>query len=167
MNKKFNYKSLIGFIIIGVVLLGNCTKRSPEQMIEKKGGIVFRGVHSKNDNEYFLSFFKRMQEAVANRDLEASFSFYSDKFMNDEGVKLDVLKRNTKILYKNYHNIVYKMTNIRVTIKDNRAVSVDEFSYSAEPIKRGYKKLNYTGTERIYWEKEGDNWKIVNWIFER
>ncbi len=152
---------------IGVILFANCTKKAPEKIIEKQGGVIFKGIHKRSDTAYFLKFFKEMREAVENKDLEQSFSFYSEEFKNDEGIKIDVLRRNTDVLYKNYKNIVYKMTNISVFIKGDKAISIDEFSYSAVPIERGYKKLNYTGTERIYWQKEADEWKIVNWIFER
>ncbi len=153
-------------IILNILIINvSCTKKKPEQVV--KGNITFKGNYQQNDMEYFMRFFKEMQNAVENRDAERAFSFYSKNFMNDMGISLKKLKSNTEKFYKDYDKIVYKMSNISVNLKDDKALSIDDFEFSAEPVKKGYEPIHYKGTERIYWQKENDTWKIVNWIYER
>lgn len=134
-----------------------------EEVVES---IHIKGKYKKEDVEYFVKFFKEMQEAVNSKNAEKAFSFYSKDFMSDSGVKLDELKKNTILIYKVYDNVKYTMSDIKVHIREKEAVSTDDYTYSAKPITKGYKPLDYNGKERIYWEKEKDAWKIANWVYE-
>jgi len=154
-------KIWIIFILI-IILFQSCVKINEQQ----KEGLIIKGTYTEKDVKFFTDFFKEMQKAVESEDLEKSISFYSKDFMNEEGVSLQKIKKNTEYVYKNYDNIIYKMSNIKITIKDDKAVSIDEFEYSAEPLKKNLKPLNYKGKERIYWQKENGEWKIINWVAE-
>ena len=152
-----------------LIILNILTLCSPPPEVireETIGDIHLKGRYTQEDKEYFINFFKEMQEAVNSENAEKSFSFYSKEFMSDTGAKLDELKKNTILVYKVYDNIKYNMTGINVHIREKDAVSTDDYTYSAKPVARGYKPLNYKGKERIYWNKEKDTWKIVNWIYE-
>ncbi len=153
-------------VLITLNIFTFCTP--PPDLIKEEtiGDLHFKGKYTKEDTEYFVNFFKEMQEAVNSKDAEKAFSFYSKDFMSDSGVKLDELKKNTVLIYKVYDNVKYTMLNINLHIRDKEAVSTDDYAYSAMPIAKGYKPLDYKGKERIYWEKENNEWKIVNWVYE-
>ena len=86
--------------------------------------------------------------------------------MKDAGKDMKTMKKNNEILNKSYKNISYTMSEIKVNIDGNSAVSSDKFIYSATPAVKGYKPIKKEGTERIYWKREEGTWKIVNWIYE-
>ncbi len=132
-----------------------------EETIEN---IHFKGNYKKEDAVYFLRFFKEMQEAVISKNTEKAYSFYSKDFMSDSGVKLDKVKKNLAIINKAYSKINYTMSDVNVHIQKSQAVSMDNYTYFARPVKRGYEVLNHKGKERIYWKKEKDEWKIINWV---
>lgn len=143
---------------------------SPPLDIPEKEEVVkdtkFKGDYTEKDIEYFLSFFNEMKDSVKNGDAEKSFSFYSEDFMSDSGVNLEDLKKNTTQLYKAYNKIIYEMSDVKVHVKGDKAVTVDNYVYKATPVMKGYKFLNYSGKERIYWQKEKGKWKITNWVYE-
>ncbi len=134
---------------------------------EKKNGFTVKGNYAESDVKFFTGFFSQMQQAVKDKNLDKSLSFYSKDFMSDEGADLNQIRKNTAYIYENYDNIIYVMKNIKINIKDNSAVSVDEFEYKADSKNKKLKNLNYTGRERIYWQKENGDWKIINWIYEQ
>ncbi len=156
MKKRVTPYAMIIVLLISI----SCQKINNSQ----KKGFLIKGVYSEEDVNFFTNFFKQMEEAVRTEDLEKSISFYSKDFMSDEGINLEQVKENTEFVYEHYDNINYKMSNIIVTLKNDKAVSIDNFEYSAEPVKESLKPLEYKGTERIYWKKEGDEWKIINWV---
>ncbi len=134
-----------------------------EETIEN---IHFKGNYKKEDAVYFLRFFKEMQQAVISKNTEKAYSFYSEDFMSDSGVNLEKVKKNLIIINKAYGKINYIMSDVNVHIQKSQAVSTDKYIYSAMPIRKGYKVLNHKGKERIYWKKEKDKWKIINWVNE-
>ncbi len=161
---------LFKVLLIPAVIVSFFILCSPPPDIPEKEEVIkdtkFKGDYTKNDIEYFLSFFNEMRDSVKNRDAEKSFSFYSKDFMSDSGVNLEDLKKNTTQLYKVYNKIIYEMSDVKVHVKDDKAVTVDNYIYKATPIMKGYKLLNYSGKERIYWQKEKGKWKITNWVYE-
>lgn len=150
------------YVVSILILFQFCIKLEKQQ----REGLLIKGTYTQKDVKFFTDFFKEMQKAVEAEDLEKSISFYSKDFMNEEGVNIQVIKKNTEYVYKNYDNIIYKMSNVKITIKDDKAVSIDEFEYSAEPVDKKLKLLSYKGKERIYWQKEDGEWKIINWVVE-
>jgi len=164
-----NMKGLKGivifFLITGVIFACSPPPELPdkEEMVKN---VKFKGSYSRDDVDYFLKFFNEMRESVKNEDAEKSFSFYSRDFMSDSGINLNDLKKNTELLYKAYDNIVYSVSDVQVHVKADKAVTTDNYFYKAGPAEEGYKPLNYKGRERIYWQKEKENWKIINWIYE-
>jgi len=156
----------------GIVLLAMlnivlfCTPPPDINKEETINNIHLKGKYTNADKNYFAQFFQEMQDAVNTKNAEKAFSFYSKDFMSDSGINLEELKKNTILVYKVYTKIKYEMKNISVHIQKTDAVSIDNYIYSAKPKKRGYKPLNYSGKERIYWKKEGDTWKIINWVYE-
>lgn len=160
------FRILLVILLIGVYLK-SCSP--PPDLPEKEevvSNVKFKGDYTKDDVQHFLKFLKAMQKAVNEKNADASFSFYSEDFMSDSGVKLEDLKKNTELLYEVYSQVKYIVKDVKIYVKDDKAVSSDNFTYSAVPIAKGYKKLSYKGQERIYWQKEGDEWKIINWVYE-
>lgn len=156
------------FLMLTVILYVFVFCSPPPEMMKEEvaGNMHVKGSYSKDDVDYFLKFYKEMQEAVRTKNSEKAFSFYSKDFMSDAGVKLDELKKNTILLNKVYDKINYVISQVKIHIQGKLAVSTDNYSYSAVPLQKGYKSLNYKGSERIYWKKEKGTWKIVNWVYE-
>lgn len=141
----------------------------PEKLPEKEEvvqGMKIKGDYNKKDIDYFLEFFSAMQKAVNEKDTEKAFSFYSEDFGKDTGVNLTSLKKNLHDLNKNYKSIKYTMQNLKVYVREDNAVSDDVFLYNAVPVSRKFPALKYKGKERIYWKKEGQEWKIINWVYD-
>ena len=159
------FKILFILIIISSIMYTQCTPPPPLKE-EDIDGVHFKGDYKKEDVAHFLNFFKEMQEAGESKDTEKAFSFYSENFMSDAGVKLDELKKNTILVNKVYGKIKYKMSNVSLHIRNKEAVSTDDYIYSARSIKKGYKSLDLKGMERIYWSKESGEWEIINWVYE-
>lgn len=131
---------------------------------DKQEGIVYKGDYSQEDMSFFKGFFNEITEAARNKDTKKSFSFYSKSFMKEQGVMIFTIKKNIDYLYENYDDINYKMNNINLMIDKDKALSTDDFEYTARPVKEGMPELEYQGKERIYWKKEGNQWKIVQWV---
>lgn len=154
-------KSILKILLIIPILIFNCQK-----IEEKKEGVTVKGNFTSADVNFFVKFVKEMEKAVANKDVEKSLSFYSDDFINEKGFSKDKLIENIKYIYENYDNIVYRIKNLVVTVKGDIAVSKDEYEYTALPLNKKLQKLEYKGSERIYWKKYNNEWKIVEWIVE-
>ncbi len=158
-----------GIIIFNIIMAFFITcSPAPEipEKVEVVKNVKFKGSYTKTDIDYFLVFIEEMRKAIQNKDAEKCFSFYSKSFMSDAGVNLNDLKKNTKLLYKAYKEINYEVSDMKVHVDKDNAVTTDEYIYTAKPANKEYKPLKYTGKERIYWQKEGNKWKIVNWIYE-
>jgi hypothetical protein len=156
-------------ILIGLFILfifSQCTP-PPQSVPEKKvDDVTFRGNFLEEDQMFFLQFVIDIQRAVNSKNAEKSFSFYSKNFMSDSGIDLAKLKKNTILVNQIYDDINYQISDITIHIGKGKAVSSDNFTYTAKPLKTGYKPLDYSGAERIYWKKENGSWKIINWIYE-
>jgi len=137
-----------------------------QKVEEQKEGITIKGTFSKQDVDFFVQFVKEMENAVAQKDIEKCLSFYSENFLNEKNLDKNKARENTQYVFDNYTNIKYKMKNLVANVKNDKAVSVDEFEYSAYPIDKKLDKLEFKGKERIYWIKENNEWKIVNWVIE-
>lgn len=162
--------SLMKTLLSAMVLAGLCASCSPPPDLpvreETIDGMTIRGDYSKEDTAHFQNFRKTIPEAMREKDAERSLAFYSDSFMNDTGVKLEELKKNTRLLYRVYGDIQYSVSDFSVSVRKDTALSKDRYTFKAVPVNQAYKPLDYEGRERIYWQKEGGVWKIVSWVYE-
>lgn len=157
-------KTLTGLFISTVFMMTSCgIGVDTRQLTENR--ILMQGDYTRADMEFFDGFYSSIIKAIEEEDVDTSFGFYSDSFMDKPVSYLNGLRENTEKLYLRYRDILYDPENIIITVKSSEAVSTDEFRYSAVPEKSGSgSPLNYSGKERIYWKKEESGWKIVNWV---
>lgn len=133
---------------------------------ETADGLTIRGDYTKEDTAFFLDFRRIIQEAMREKSVDKAFAFYSDSFMSDTGLRLEEMKKNTRLLYRVYRDILYGVSDYSVSISKDTALSKDRFTFRAVPVNPAYKPLDQGGRERIYWQKENGQWKIVNWVYE-
>lgn len=152
-------KKFLSFIFVGVFIFLGCSQNYEKST---KNHISVSGNAPKKSVMFFDDFYSAMIMASEKKDLDKSFSFYSTNFP----ANLEKVKENTKKMYENYKDIIYVPESIALNIKADSAITSDTYTFSALPIKiKEYKPMNYSGKERIYWKKEGDTWKIINWIY--
>jgi hypothetical protein len=156
-----------GSVVLLSCLLAFCAPPpelpKPEKIIEN---MTIKGDFSEADVRYFLDYRKQIEGAMKAMDVERSFAYYSPDFMNDARLKLEDLKKNTRIMFKAYRDIRYVISEFKVQVNRDTALSEDRFVFTAVPKDPSYKPLAYKGKERIYWQKQDNVWKIVNWVYE-
>jgi len=152
-------KKVLFFVFLGLFVFLGCSQNYEKST---KNHISVYGNAPKKSVMFFDDFYSAMIMASEKKDLDKSFSFYSTNFP----ANLEKLKENTKKMYENYKDIIYVPESIVVNIEGDSAITSDSYTFSAQPIKiKEYEPMNYSGKERIYWKKEGETWKIINWIY--
>ncbi len=151
----------LGLIIITMFFLASCGSTT-----DKGQSIKLNGKYSKADVAFFQDFYAGMVQAAQNEDIDKSLAFYSSSFKGASPGYLDKLRANIQSLYVNYKNITYVPKNVSLTIEGDDAMASDEYTYTAQPEAGSrFKPLDYSGKERIYWKKENNSWRIVEWIY--
>ena len=84
------------FSIFIMSVFTSCTP-PPESYKQVSEDIKVKGSFTDKDTEYFIKYYREMQEAVKNKDADKAFSFYSKNFMSDAGIKLSQMKKNISL----------------------------------------------------------------------
>ncbi len=160
------------FLVVSIMLVfliiacQNQTSQEGKTIQTDIGKIKIKGKYTESDLDQFIKFYKSLKEAAEKEDLEMSISFFAPEFEKIAGIKIDELKENTAAVYRDYDNIKYTTSNVKIIITGNSALTIDDYEYKADPTIKGLKPLHYKGKEKIYWKKTGDKWQIINWIYE-
>jgi len=102
-----------------------------------------------------------MVEAAEQKDVDKSVSFFDLKAM---GVSEDKFRRNISDFYDGFDRIKYDIKDLKVKAKGSDVFARSRYEFRATG---GKGRLEYNGSDRIYFRKDGGKLKITCWIAEK
>jgi len=101
-----------------------------------------------------------MVQAAEEKDIDKAVSFFDLKAM---GVSEDKFRRNFQSFYSGFDKVQYVVRDLKVKTRGNEVLAKSRYEFRASG-NRG--KVNYEGTDRVYFHKNGDRLRIYCWIAE-
>ncbi|MBI2422196.1 MAG: nuclear transport factor 2 family protein [Candidatus Hydrogenedentes bacterium] len=122
----------------------NTARMTDEQQIAAVLDDVHRGMES-----------KRIYKVLAH---------VSPSYQDIEGRNYEIMREYLSGIMRDYRNITIRRTRPRILVHGDRARAVETFGTVAEPFNtETTQPLNIQGSLSVYLEREGDEWKIIEW----
>ena len=109
-----------------------------------------------------LQFYAQLTKAINDRDVEKITSSYGkgNREMNPAEMRTRLER-----LFRNYESINYKPGTVSIKSEGKNAVLLSRFELTAVS-RNGQGPVNMTGTDRIYFQKSGNEIKVALWVSE-
>ncbi len=130
----------------------------------KIAGIALPGLPGmkSNDDAQILAVLSEVQKGMETRRISKIIPHISVDYYDRQGRDYDAIIAYLKEVMKQYRDINLTRGNPRLAVQGNRARVVDVFSMRAQPTLKGL-PVNLQGQVMIYFEKQDNQWKIVEW----
>jgi hypothetical protein len=110
-----------------------------------------------SEEEKICQILNRRQEAFQKRDLSLYLSCISSAYQDKEE-DFSRLQKRIEVYFKTFDRIYFSCWDRSVQVDGEAAIVIQPFYLEVE---KGEKKNRYSGKEKLFLRKEGDEWKII------